>query len=305
MQHPVTPETRLVGTSARLFRRFFKPHDPHGWADFHCVEEPEGTLWVHCHCPRGSRLPGLEFTGVPADMRGYAHQLLFELIAYGRVQGALHADMDVEGIFSAPLQSFRQMVTLRPVPRDDPDHRGMLRIVDGNQPLESGFPRRLFASHIAAWAEFAYEPDKKEAMCRRALAIFPGAFLEMTAGAGIKPDKADLTDLQFRANLSIYVSLAHALFDQGRATEGFDYLECAIARCPGWAATYREHVLTAYRARDRYIEFWREADIQEICAARRPANSMGPMAGGKKPATRKPAVKSRSKSAAKRARKTA
>jgi len=128
-----------------------------------------------------------------------------------------------------------------------------------------------------AWAEFTEDTEQKEAMCRRALAIFPGYFLEMTAGADMVPGKADLTDTQFRANLSAYIALAHALFDQGRAKEGIGYLERAIARCPGWACTYRHHLLNAYRAKDRYIEFWREADIEAICSRLRPANTMGPM----------------------------
>lgn len=307
MQHPVTPETRLVSPATRLFRRFFKRQDPHGWADYHCVEEPDGRLWIHCHVPPRSPLPNLEFVGVPPEMRGYAHQLMFEIIAHGRARGGLGANMDIEGIFSAPLQNFRQMATLRWTEHEDAEHFGTLRIVDWDQPLESGFPHRLFASHIAAWAEFAHEPPQKEAMCRRALAIFPGYFLEMTAGIDIKPGKADLTDLQFRANLPAYISLAHALFDQGRAKEGIDYLQEAIARCPGWACVYRDHLLKAYRSRDRYIDFWREADIAEICAAKRPANSMGPLPvpGAKKPATRKRAAKAKLKPAATRAKKTA
>lgn len=276
MIHPITPDTRLVPPATRLFRRFFKPDDPHGWADYHSVEEPDGTLWVHCHGPR--RLPHLEFVCVPPDLRAYAHQLLFGIIAHGRARGGFGPDMDIEGAFSAPLQNFRQMATLRAAPceKDDADHRGMLRIVDWDQPLDSGFPRRLFASHIAAWAEFAHDPAKKEAMCRRALAIFPGHFLEMTAGADIEPGEADMTDPQFRANLSAYVSLAHALFDQSRGNEGIGYLQEAIARCPGWARVYRDHLLVTYSNRDRYIEFWREVDIEKICADLQPANRGGP-----------------------------
>lgn len=306
MQHPVTPETRLVRPTTRLFRRFFKRDDPHGWADFHCVEEPDGRLWIHCHMPRSSPLPNLEFTGVPAELRGYAHQLMFEIIAHGRDQGGLGANMDIEGVFSAPLQNFRQMATLRWTDYEDSEHFGTLSIVDRDQPPEAGFPRSLFASHLAAWAEFAHEPASKEAMCRRALTIFPGYFLEMTAGADVRPGKADLTDLQFRANLSSYISLAHALFDQGRVKEGVGYLEEAIARCPGWACAWRAHLVKAYRSRDRYIDFWREADIEAICANRRPANSMGamPVLDAKKPRARR-AAKVKAKPTAKRIKKTA
>lgn len=292
MRHNVTSETRLVGPGTRLLRSLFDLEDPHGWADYHCIETADGSLWVHSHSRR-RKLPDLEFVGVPADMRGYAHQLMFEILAHGRAGNPLAANCDIEGVFSAPMQNFRQMATLRRAGHDDPDHCDMLRIVDWQQPADAGFPRRLFAAHIMAWVEFTEDPAQKEAMCRRALAIFPGYFLEMTAGSDIRPGKADLTDLQSRANFAAYVALAHALFDQGRANEGIGYLEQAIARCPGWACVQRDHLLKAYRAKDRFIDFWRGVDVEEICSRLRPANTMGPMPVPAAPKSGKPKPKSR------------
>ncbi len=275
MHHPITSETRLAGTATRLYRRFFQPGDPHGWADYHCVEQPDGYFWIHTHGLRRWRLPELEFTDVPHDMRGHAHQLMFAIIESCRDAGAAHADGDVEGVFSAPGQNFLQLATLRPAPRGDSEHWNTLRIVDWDQPAESGFAARLFASHIAAWAELAGDPVKKEVMCRRALVFFPGHFLEMTAGADIDPRDADLTDLQYRANLSIYLSLVEALFAQGRVTEAIGYLEEAIARCPGWAQAFRGWLVANYRRNDTFINFWRAADISEICVRCRPAGMAG------------------------------
>ncbi|UCH74609.1 MAG: hypothetical protein JSU82_01780 [Rhodospirillales bacterium] len=298
MRHPITADTRLAGRLTRLHRRYFKPDDPHGWADYHCVEEPEGTFWVHTHGLRRWRLPDLEFVGVAHDMVSYAQQMLFEIIADAKSRLPLAAESDIEGIFSAPLQSFRQMATLRWAPNDDPDHRESLRIVDWGHPVESGFPRRLFASHIAAWADLAEDPARKEALCRRALALFPGCFLEMGAGAEIVPGKADLTDLQHRANLQVYLSLAQALFDQDRPAEATAYLEEAIARCPGWAQTYRDYLVKKYRRKDAFMNFWRAADLKEICARRRPANTSGPLPRRKpKTATRKRKAPARRKTA--------
>lgn len=297
MHHPIVSDTRLVGPATRLYRRFFHKDDPHGWADYHCVEEPEGTLWIHTHGLRRWRLPDLEFVGVPARMRGYAEQLMFEFVAHGRKSQMLGGDMDIEGIFSAPRQNFRQLATLRWVLHEDRQHQDTLRIVDWDQPRDSGFPRRLFASHIAAWAEFAQTPESKEAMCRRALAIFPGNFLEMTAGADIVPGKADLTDLQQRANLPVYLSLAESLFAQGRAGEACGYLEEAIARCPGWAQTWRGYLVGKYRRKDAFMNFWREVDIPEICGRHRPANTTGPMPKPRPAAKRKPAARRLKRSA--------
>jgi len=275
MHHPITSETRLAGTATRLYRRFFQPDDPHGWADYHCVEQPDGRFWIHTHGLRRLGLAELEFTGVPHDLRGHAHQLMFAIIESLRATGAALADSDIEGAFSTPGQNFQQMVTLRASPREDARHRGTLRIADWDRPAEDGFPARLFAAHIAAWAELAGDPAQREAMCRRALAIFPGHFLEMTAGAEVDPRKPDITDLQQRANLSAYISLADALFAQGRAGEAIGYLEEAIARCPGWGQTHRAWLVAKYRRKDAYMNFWRDGDIAEICARHRPANTTG------------------------------
>lgn len=277
MHHPITSETRLTGTAMRLYRRLFRPEDPLGWADYHCVEQPDGNFWIHTHGLGRWRLPDLEFAGVPHDMRGHAHQLMFAIIECCRTDGAAHADGDIEGIFSAPSQNFRQLATLRPAPRGDSQHWNTLRIVDWDQSAESNFPARLFASHIAAWAELAGDPIQKEVMCRRALAIFPGHFLEMTAGADIEPRDADLTDLQYRANISIYLSLVEALFAQGRVAEAISYLEEAISRCPGWGHAFRSWLIANYRRDDAFINFWRAADVSEICARRRPADTPGSM----------------------------
>lgn len=277
MHHPITSSTRLAGTVTRLYRRFFHPDDPHGWADYHCVEQPDGRFWIHTHDLRRWRLPELEFADVPHDMRGHAHQLLFAIIESLRVAGAARANSDVEGVFSAPGQNFGQMATLRPAPHEDLRHQNILRVVDWDRPADSGFPARLFASHLAAWAELAEDPVRKEAMCRRALAIFPGYFLEMTAGAGLRSVNADFTDLQHRANLSVYLSLADALFTQGRPGEGIGYLEEAIARCPGWGQAHRAWLVAKYRRKDAFMNFWRDADIAEICARHRPANTTGPL----------------------------
>lgn len=297
MHHPTTSETRLAGTVTRLYRQFFQPDDPHGWADYHCVEQPDGYFWIHTHGLRRRKLPELEFTDVPHDMRGHAHQLMFAIIEDLKGAVATRAVGDIEGVFSAPGQNFRQMATLRPSPREDSRHRDVVRIVDWDRPVESGFPARLFAAHIAAWAELSGDPVQKEAMCRRALVIFPGYYLEMTAGADIDPRNVDITDLQHRANLSVYLSLAEALFAQGRPGEAIGYLEEAIARCPGWGQAQRRYLVGKYRRKDAFMNFWRDADIAEICARRRPANSTGPLA---KPKASRGAPKKRKSQRARR-----
>ena len=93
--------------------------------------------------------------------------------------------------------------------------------------------------------------------------------------------------------------MARALFDQDRPGEAIGYLEEAIARCPGWAQTYRDYLVRKYRRKDAFMNFWREADIADICARRRPANTSGPLPKlkVKRAASRKPAAQRKRKTA--------
>lgn len=277
MPHPITADTRLVNTGNRLYARLFNPDDPHGWADYHSVTSDDGYLWIHTHGLARRGLPELEIVDVPAPLRGHAHQLMFGIVARLRELGREGIAEDIDGRFSTPSQNFRQPITLCPAFHDDAAHRNILRIVDRGMPVEAGFPRRLFAAHLTAWAELADDPARKEAMCRQALAIDPGCFLEMMAGAEIDPGNPDFTDLQQRASLAAYVTLAEALYEQGRTAEGERYYEEAAARCPGWAQVHRAWLVGKYRRKDAFMNFWRELDLTRICTLYRPANSTGPL----------------------------
>lgn len=282
--HPVNHDIRLAKPAVRLYRRFFQPEDPLGWADYHCVEQPGGGYWIHTHGLRRWKLPELEFVHVPGEMTDDAHQLMFAVVEACRATGSVEADADIDRIRSTPGQKFSQMVTLRPSFYKDKRHGNILRIVDRDRPAEEGFPVRLFAAHVVACAEGTGDAAQREEASRRALAIFPGYFLEMTAGGEVDPRKPDFTDLQQRANLSAYLLLADALAEQKRPDEAIDCLEAAIARCPGWGQNQREYLTKKYRRKDDVMNFWRGVDIAEVCMRRRPANTTGPLPG---PKTRK------------------
>jgi len=276
VEHSLKGNVRLVRPTARLLYRIFGRENPRGWADYHFVPERRGTLWIHCHGPARRGGANLEFVGVPTELRGAALQLMFALVALMREGRNLRADED----FAAPLASRRQTLlqigTLRATAWSDPDHAGMLRVVDYGEGLMSGFPGRLFASHIAARAVLSETPERKAKLCRKSLDLFAGDFADAGDGSGSDGDNADLTELQNRCNLLAYTGLADALCEQNRHGDACGVIVDAIARCPGWARSYRERFLGSDVPLNPYTRFWRDADIAEILLRRQPAEAPAP-----------------------------
>lgn len=275
MKHPIKSGTRLVKPVPRLFYMLFGRSNPRGWADYHIVPERRGTLWIHCHGPARRGGANLEFVGVPMDLRNQALQLMFSLVAQMRAGRKFAADGDFAAALSSPRQGFMQIGTLRAAAWTDKDHKGMLRVVDHGELLNSGFPRRLFASHVAARAQRAEDPARKAALCRKSLDIFPGDFADLAAGRGADAD--GITEPQNRCNLTAYTGLADALCAQGRYSDACGVIADAIARCPGWAHGYRDRLLQSGAPGTPYTRFWRDANIPEIADRRRPAAESGPI----------------------------
>lgn len=271
MKHRFGRGVRLVSPLTRLFFMVFNRASPHAWAAYHTVPERRGTLWVHCHGLHRRAGANLEFTGVPPELRGEAIELISALVGVFRKRRRLTADSDFAERMSARGQPFAQIGTLRSTGRNDRQHTGMLRVVDYGRPLTDGFPKRLFAAHLAARACNTESPEKREVLYRQALEIFPGDYAEPGDGAGIDPADGDLTEIQNKFNIVSWYGLAEALRDQGRATEAFAVLADAIARCPEWAETYRGHLLRCGDREDQYFRFWRDVDINGMAMQRRPA----------------------------------
>ena len=275
MRHPVSGRVRLASHLARLFYRAFGPENPRGWADYHIVAEEQGTFWIHSHglAPRVGA--DLEFVGVPPDLRDDALRLLLALAATGDGRSGLQDGADFAAELSSPRQDFLEICSLRASARKDTAHRGIVRVVDFGRSSNSGFPRRLFAAHFTARADYAESPSEKLALLRTALKLFPGDFAGMTEGAGFEPGRSSLTALQNKTNLVAYLGLAQALRDQGRFNEACGYLAEAIARCPGWAQAYRPWVLDSYSNNDAWFRYWRDVDIAGTAIRRRMAAAAG------------------------------
>lgn len=267
MDHPITSKMRLAGPVSRLYRKYFKADDPRGWADYHLVPERRGTLWIHCHGLQRQLGSELELVAVPPELRAVALDLMFAVIRHFRGSRSAAADMTLKARLVPGTHNFAHLATLRAAPRADRRHQGSLRILDHGEPIQSGVPRRLFATHLAAQAEVAEDPKRKEKLYRRALEIFPGDF-GGDEGTEFDPNAPDLTMQQNRSNLAAYMGLAEILRAQRRMGEAAGYLEAAIARCPRWAMAHRMQLLQDYRPDDPYLRYWQDANIGEIAVRR-------------------------------------
>lgn len=282
MNHPITGDVRLAGRLRRIYCRLFAAEDPRGWADYHIVPERRGTLWLHCHGARRRAGADLEFVAVPPELRDEVVDLMIAILRHARAGRRVAADAHLAGNLISRRQSFTHLATLRSAPWNDKRHRGLLRIVDYDAPAQSGFPRRLLATHVAARAESATDPATAEALYRRSIEVFAGDFGDEDVGAQFDPEAPDITALQNRSNLAAYVGLARILADAKRLGEASGFLEAAIARCPGWALGYRDHLMQSYRDEDPYLRYWKDANIAEITMRRRaeartqPGHASGP-----------------------------
>ncbi len=220
----------------RLLYRVIAPGHPRGRVRFDAVyEEPAGTLWVHTHGMSRWGLHEIEFVGIPYALRGYAHGLLFDIIGYMRTQKPILPDEDLGGLFVSQDQPAYHLSTARLVSRpSDSSHSSALRFVDFKATVETGFPRRLFASHIAALASTERSAVKRESMFRTALELFPPA-----------AEQEGEDPRENANNWAALEGLGNALCDLGRAEEGLQCLSRAAAASPRAMRSLAEHFRSA------------------------------------------------------------
>jgi len=164
---------------------------------------------------------------------------------------------------------------LRSAPRQDQDHERTLRIVDVGEPMQSGFPARLFAAHLVARGQGQTDAIKAERLFRQAIELFPGEVARAGDAADYDPADGDLTALQAKSNLGAWLGLSLALRAQNRTPEACDAAAEAIARSTEWARLYRDHFVRTDGRQDTYMHFWRDLDVLEI-AMQRPVTRPAP-----------------------------
>jgi hypothetical protein len=223
----------MYDTLIRLLYRVIAPGHPRGHVRFDAVrEEPANTLWIHTHGMSRWGLHEVEFVGVPYELRGYAHGLLFDIIGYMRTQKPILPDQDLGGFFVSESQPVYHIATARLVKRmTDSPHVSTLRFVDYKTPAESGFPRRLFAAHITALAADERSAARRETMFRKALELFP---------PGAEQEGKDP-----RENANNWVALeglGTALCDLGHMDEGLAILSRAATASPRAMRSLAAHI---------------------------------------------------------------
>lgn len=227
--------TELLHIKAtRLLYRVLAPSHPRGRTDIHAVIESDrgGTLWVHTHGLRKLDLYEIEFVGVPGELRGHAHGILFDIMGYMKAEKPIGPDEHIGGAFVHPEQRAGHYATSRLIERpNDPPHSGVLRFVDYMQPAESGFPAKLFAAHILALSDRERSPSARERAARLALRLHPGD----------RPDpESEGSPDRNPGNWASWDTLGHALCDQGKVEEGLRCFEEVVRRCPAAALRMAE-----------------------------------------------------------------
>jgi hypothetical protein len=117
---------------------------------------------------------------------------------------------------------------------NDPEHSSMLRFVDYKTAAETGFPARLFASHLIALASSARSLARREAMFRTALTLVP------PSNESEGDDPRDNTN-----NWAALEGLGSALIDLGRVEEGLNALSQAARASPRAMRSLAEHFRAA------------------------------------------------------------
>jgi hypothetical protein len=205
----------------------------------------------------------IELVGVPDDLRGYAHGILFDVMGYMKLEKPIVSGEHFSGLLVSQQQRVHHAATIHEIPRpEDPSHSGFLRLVDYDQSADAGFPNQLFATHIAALADERRSAAEREEMFRRALDLFPGDLKQ----AHLEPSP--------NANPGNWLSwdgLGNALCDQGKTEEGMECLRRMIEMCPAAALLTRDIVEEGVETGalpppdlDERTRFWIDLDPEKL-----------------------------------------
>ena len=208
-------------------------------------------------------LPDVEFRDVPADLLGPAHGILMAITGYMKLIQPIAPDESFGGYMTGREQPVSHYGMLRRVSNPDPDHENVMRVVDLDEPATAGFPYRLFAAHLIALADRAKNPQRREALFRRATEIYPGS-------KGENPE--DISQTQTNPNNFVgWHGLGVALGELGRTDEAIAAFEQAIIRWPFGASDFSNYVRERVQAgqwpnaaNDPVAAFWSTVDIPGI-----------------------------------------
>ena len=236
----------------------FSPKHPRGWIDviFDTYQLNEKAVARVFTKGMGRwNLKDLEIIDVPVELRGYAHGILFELTGYMKNQKPINADENFGGALVHGGQRLVNYATFRP-------SGDLLRVVDLETALESGFPKKLFASFLIEGSTLTRNPEKQEAEARFAVGIFDT--IDTVDPAEMEADYRNGHNVN---NYGGFDRLGDILLDKGDK-KGWEYLYQAISRCPfhakDLAAAIRKDFNGNYPNPDERFKFWGELDDAKI-----------------------------------------
>jgi len=250
---------------SNLFYRCVAPDHPRGWLDVHAVRGeagPEPLLWIHSHGMERFDRPDVEIIDVPLDLGGHVHAILFDVVDALKNGGPLASGEELRGPFVSQDQRGIHVMTLHTIRRpDDPEHDGFQRIVDRGEAPESGFPKRLLATHLCSLADTKGSPGDREVRYSRAIELFPGEPAPRDTSTSFEPGTNP-------GNFLSWYGRAEALCDLDEVDEGLRCLRQAIIRCPAWARKFSQHIRDNAPKRggedEPLSKFWIENDIDEL-----------------------------------------
>lgn len=242
----------------KFLYRLITPKHPRGWIDvIYETYEKNDEILAKVFTKGMSRwkLNDLEIIDVPQSLIGYAHGILFELTGYMKNQQPINADENFGGFLIHNNQRLVNYATFR-------NSGESLRIVDFETNLESGFPKKLFASYLIEGSIKTKNPAKQEHEIKKAIEIF-----DSIDTIGEKKIESAFKNGHNVNNYAAFDRLGDILLDRGD-NKGWDFIYQAISRCPNYAKELSNDINKEfngnYPSDDERFKFWGELDDKKI-----------------------------------------
>jgi len=225
----------------RVMYRIISPGHPRGLIDVK-VEMMGDNLRVFTSGMKKLSLSDVEILGIPNvyELSGYAHGLIYSIIGY--MKDAKKKGMSLKdgetfgGMWEHNEQMAFHLCTIRKSSSISTDGNSIIQIVDIDEPLNSGFPKKLFAAHLCANAYRTKDFAKAEFLYRKAIELYPA----QKEYAYIDKDKFSAGNNY--NNFAAWHGLADCLYAQNSIEQAMEAYREAVGRCPQWAADFSAFV---------------------------------------------------------------
>ena len=221
--------------------RIIAPGHPRGMIDVK-TEEMGDKIRVFTDGMKKLGLSDVEILGIPNvyELAGYAHGIIYAVIGYmkdAEKNGKSLKDGETfGGMWEHNEQMAFHLCSIRKSSSISKDANEIIQIVDIDEPLNSGFPKKLFAAHLCANAYLTKDFTKAEFLYRKAIELYPA-----------QKEYAYIDQEKFSAgnnynNFAAWHGLADCLYAQNKIVQAMEAYMEAVIRCPQWAADFAAFV---------------------------------------------------------------